>query len=86
VPLGQGDPASGYASFPETVREALRCLLSAAVVVGIKGYLDDSRAVTELAELAGVEMDAERARDIVKAGLPQNGIVEQSFDQDDFGK
>ena len=40
---------------------------------------------TQLPELVGVEMRAQRTGHVVKARLPQYGIVEQAFDKDDLG-
>src|ERR1035437_5619102 len=81
VALGQGDQASGDAPFPKTSGEALRCLRAAAVGVGIKGQIDGSSTVAQLPELTRIEVGSQRAADVVKAGLPQYGIVEQSLDE-----
>ena len=58
--------------------------LAAAVLVGIKGQIDGSRTVAELPELACIEIGAHRAGDVVKAGLPQRGVVEQALDENHF--
>ena len=42
-------------------------------------------AFAELAELVVVEMCAQRTGHVVKARLPQHGIVEQPFDQNHLG-
>ena len=86
VAIGQRDAASGDASLPETPCEALRGLLAAAVGVGIKGQIDGSRTVAQLPKLARIEMGSQRAGDVVKAGLPQHGVVEQALDQNHRGK
>ena len=65
----------------EPVGERLRRLLAAAVGVGIKGQIDGSRTVAELPKLARVEMSSQRAGDVVKTGLPQDGVVEQTLDE-----
>ena len=86
VALGQRDQASGDASLPEPLREALRCVLATAVGVRIKGHIDGSGTVAELPELLHIEMSSERAGDVFKAGLPQYGVVEQTFDENHFRK
>src|ERR1700733_12239411 len=84
VPVRQGGPPSGYASFLKTSREALRCLLAAAVVIRIKGQIDGAWAVAELPKLTRIEMGSQRAGDVLKSGLPHRSIVEQPFDEDHF--
>jgi hypothetical protein len=54
--------------------------LAAAIAVRIKGQMDGSGSVAELPELARIEMGSQRAGDVVKAGLPQYGVVEQALD------
>jgi ribose 5-phosphate isomerase RpiB len=54
VALGQRDQSSSDVSFPETAREVLRRVLTAAVDVGIKGYIDGSGSVAELPKLARI--------------------------------
>jgi hypothetical protein len=44
--------------------------------VGVKGQIDGSRAVTQLPNLACIEMIPHRAGEVAKTGLPQNGVVE----------
>ena len=58
--------------------------MAAAVAVGIKGQIDGSGTVAELPKLARIEMGSQRAGDVVKAGLPQHGVVEQALDQNHF--
>src|ERR1019366_2064337 len=72
VALGQRDQTSRDASFPEPSQEALRCLLAAAVAVGIEGEIDGSGSVAELPKLARIELGSQRAGDVAKAGLPQH--------------
>jgi len=62
----------------------LRRLLAAAIGIGIEAEIDGARAVAQLLKLTGVEMGSHRTRDVVEAGLPQNGIVEQTFHQNHF--
>src|SRR6185295_9600984 len=52
--------------------------------VGIKGYIDGSGTVTELPQLVRIEMGSQRAGDVVKAGFPQHGVVEQALNQNHF--
>src|SRR5260370_25457068 len=84
VALGQGDQASSDASLPKTSGEALRCLLAAAIAVRIQGQIDGLGTVTELPKLARIEVGSQRAGDVVKAGLPQRGVVEKALDQNHF--
>jgi len=62
----------------------LRSLLAAAVGVGIKGQVDGSGTVAQLPELARIELGSQRAGDVVKAGLPQRSVVEQTLDENYF--
>ena len=60
-------------------------LLAAAVAVGIKGEIDGSRAaVAQLPKLVCIEMVSHRTGDVVKTGLPQRGVVEQTLDENHF--
>src|SRR5260370_13434110 len=59
-------------------------MLPAAIGVGIKGQIDGSHAIAQLTKLVWVELSSHRAGNVVKAGLPQHGVVEQPFDQDHF--
>ena len=82
--LGQEDAASGDALRPEPACQPLRCLLAAAVGIGIEGEINGSRAVAQLPKLAGVEMRSQRAGDVAKTRLPQHGVVEQPLDENDL--
>src|ERR1700722_6856114 len=82
--IGQRDLTRRDALFPKTMRETLRRLWAAAVGVGIESEIDGSGTVAQLPKLARVEVGPQRAGDVVKAGLPQDGIVEQAFDEDHF--
>ena len=54
----------------------LFCSLPATLVgIIIESDIDDARTVTQLVELVGVEMCAQRAGHVEKAGLSQRGIV-----------
>ena len=55
--------------------------MTAAVLVGVKGQIHGSRTVAELAELACIQVGAQRAGDVMKSGLPHRGIVEQTLDE-----
>ena len=66
------------------MREALGCLLAAAVAVGIKGQIDGPGAITELPKLAGIEMGSQRAGYVVKTRLPKHGVVEKALDENHF--
>ena len=57
----------------------LRGARATAIGIGVKGHIDSAWSVTQLLELASVEMVSERAGDVMKAGLPQHGIVEETF-------
>ena len=83
-PSGSETRANVYALLAEPAGKRLRRLLAAAVGVGIKGQIDGSRAVAELSKLVRIEMVSHRAGDVVKAGLPQHGVVEQTLDENHF--
>ena len=84
VAIGQRDAASRMPCSLRHRQRALRCLLSTAVGVGIKGHIDGARAVAQLAELVRIEMGSQRTGDVVKTGLPQHGVVEQALDENHF--
>ena len=78
-----------YATSGDIVRgkttDQLFCsLLPAPVGIIVESDIDDARAATELAELVGVEMRAQRAGYVGEARMPQRSIVEQAFNQDDL--
>ena len=68
--IGQRYSPHMDASLPQPAGEQLRGFLAAAVGIGIKGYVDDSRTITELVELARIEMGTHGAGDVTKTGLP----------------
>ena len=76
---GQHDVASEYAGRSETSGQLLRRLCAAAVGIGIEAEIDGARAVAQLLKLTDIEMGSERTSDVMKTGLPQNGVVEQTF-------
>ena len=84
VALGQRDGANVHPLLSEPAGKRLCRLLTTAVGVGIKGQIDDSRTVAELAKLACIEMGSHRAGDVVKTCLPQHGVVEQPLDENHF--
>jgi hypothetical protein len=55
---------------PKSSREVLRCLLTAAVAVGIKGQIDRTGSIANLVKLTGVEMRPQGAGNVAKTGLP----------------
>jgi hypothetical protein len=59
VALGQRNQTSSDASFPETSRQMLRCLLAAAIAVRIKGQIDSAGGIAELLKLARIEVGSE---------------------------
>ena len=60
--VGQRHGAHVYALLAEPAGKRLRRLLAAAVGIGIKGQVDGSRTVAELAELARIEIDFPTSR------------------------
>src|ERR1700730_3010468 len=74
--FGQGDSANVHALLSEPAGKQLRRLLAATVRIGIKGQIDGSPAVAQLAILLPVEMTSHGTGDVVKTGLPQHGVVE----------
>src|SRR6202158_4513340 len=64
--------------------QLLRRLLTAAVGIGIEAEIDGARAVAQLLKLTGVEMGSQRTGDVVKTGLPHNGVVEQTLHENHF--
>ena len=86
MPCWQQDAKGADTVRAKTMGQLLCGLLSALVLIDIEGEIDGALAITQLAELVVVQMGAQRAGHVLKAGLPQRGIVEQSFDQDDLGQ
>lgn len=79
--LGQEDTARGNTLRVKTTGQLLGGLLAALVVIDVEGEIDGARAVAQLEKLVRVEMSSQRTGDVVKACLPQHGIVEQPFDK-----
>src|SRR5260370_33683716 len=79
--VGQRHGTHVHAVFGEPRDKRLSRLLTTAVGVGIKGQVDGSRTVAELAELARIEIGSHRAGDVEQTGQPQGRVVEKSFDQ-----
>jgi len=73
-----------HALLCEPAGKRLRRFLATAVGVRIEGRIDGPRTVAQLANLTRIEMDPQRAGDVVKTGLPQYGVVEQTLDQNRF--
>ena len=69
----------------KTMSQLLRGLLAALVLIDIEGEIDGALAFTQLVELVGIQMRAQRTGHVVESRLPQCGIVEQPFDQDHLG-
>src|SRR5713226_6734631 len=84
--VGQRDSANVHALLSEPAGERLRRLPATAVSVRIKGQIDGSLAVAQLPILVGIEMIAQRAGDVVETGLPQDGVVEQTLDENTSGQ
>ncbi len=80
----QNHGARLYTFLGKPADKRLSRFLTTAVGIGIKGHVDGSRTVTELAELARIEIGAHRAGDDVESGLPQHGVIEESLDQNQF--
>ena len=83
VSLRQGDTQSVDSLSPEAERDLLCGALPALIGVGIEGQVDRAGAIAQLAKLTCIEMASHRTGDVVEARLPQDGEVEQAFDQDD---
>ena len=67
VALGQRHGAHVYALLAESADKRLCRLLATAVPIGIKGQVDGSRTVAELAELARIEIGTHRAGDVAES-------------------
>ena len=83
--LGQEHTASREALRAKTLCELLRGLLAATVGIGIEGEINGARTIAQLLKLASVQMCAERAGNLVKARLPQHGVVEQALNENHLG-
>ena|SRR6516162_8061701 len=68
--------------FSKPVREHLRGTLPAAVGIGVKHQVDGPHTKAQLTKLVCVELSSHRAGNVMKTRLPQDGIVEQTFDED----
>lgn len=86
MPGGQEHAACTDIVVMKTLGQLFCGLLAALVRIRVEGETDSALAFTQLAELVGVEMRAQRAGHVGKASLPQYGIVEQTLDQDDRGE
>ena len=73
-----------YALLAESAGKRLSRLLTTTVPIGIKSQVDGSRTVTELPVLVSAEVISHRAGDVVKTGLPQHRVIEQSLDENHF--
>jgi len=82
--LRQRDAENGYALMPQPVGKGLGRALPAAVGIGIEGQIDDSLAFAQLLKLARIEMGSQRAGEVMKTGLPDCGVVEQTLDENHF--
>ena len=60
--------------------------MSALVGINIEGEIDGALSFAQLVELLCVEMSAQRTGDVVKARLPQYGIVEEALDKNHLGE
>jgi hypothetical protein len=79
VPVRQRDTQSGHTSSPEAAGDLLCGPLTALVGVGIEGQVDSATVTAQLVKLARVEIAPQRAGDVVKAGLPQEGEIERAW-------
>jgi len=80
----QENATSGDMVRGKTTDQLFCSLLPAPVGIIVESDIDDARAATQLAELVGVEMRAQRAGYVGEARMPQRSIVEQAFNQDDL--
>jgi len=83
--LRQENPTCGDTVRGETTGQLLCSLLAALVRIDIEGDMDGAFALTQLPDLVWVEVCTQRAGHVVESRLPQGGIVEEPFDQDDLG-
>ena len=81
----QKNPTSGYTMSGKPMGQLFCCLPATLVGIIIESDINDARAVTQLTELVGVKMRAQRAGHVGKTRLPQYGIVKQPLDKDHLG-
>src|SRR5580658_4186190 len=67
------------------MRERLHGTLPAAVGVGIKCQVDGAHTIAQLTKLVCVELSSHGAGDVAEAGLPQDGVIEQTLYENHFG-
>src|SRR5580693_2450683 len=84
--LRQKNTSSGDPLLAQATDHLLCGQLAALVLIRIERQIDGAPGVTQLTELVGVDMRAQCTGHVGKARLPQDGIVEQSLDQDDRGE
>ena len=61
--------------------------LSSLVIILVEGDVDSpARRIGKLRQMSGAQIGADGAGGIAKAGLPQDGEIEQTFDQDHRGE
>jgi len=81
----QDYPANRYRLCCKPMGQLFCSLLATLVGIIVEAEIDGAWPVTELAELVGVEMRAQRAGHVREACLAQRGIVEQSLDNNHLG-
>src|SRR6516225_9132052 len=81
-----GHPGGGHAAGKSSRRGAVFLsvarLLPAAIGVEIKGEINRARSVTELPKLIGAEVVPQCTGEVMKSGLAQHDVIEQSLDDD----
>src|SRR5215467_7236634 len=61
--------------------------LSSLVIILVEGDVDSpARRIGKLRQMSGAQIGADGAGGIAKAGLPQDGEIEKTFDQDHRGE
>ena len=84
VAIGQGDNSNRNVCTSELRGQTPGSLATAAVAVSIEGQPHSPMVAAQLLILWCIQMRAQRAGDVVKTCLPQCGIVEETFDQNDL--
>jgi len=81
----QDYPANRDRLWGQTMGQLFCSLLATLVEVMVEGDIDGARPFTQLPELFGVEMRAQRAGHVGEARLAQHRIVEQALDKNHLG-
>jgi hypothetical protein len=87
MPIWQPDNMSAEPDIAQMLGEPVGSFLSSLVIVLVEGDVDGTAwLIGKLSKLSRRQLRADGASGVAETGLPQDGQVEQSFDQDHGGE